>query len=288
MSSDEDYHPPLSPPRTAELLFGLGETLGTDNISAAALAQQIRSSDRVSDSIFGGGTTYTDDFLTAVEPSTAKSTFVDASYVTNLYAPRKPPSDILTTTFVSGNIPDDLSTDSGLIIDDETPTLRLRDNHDNTIDDIRTLSNIPESTEEADISMSATTVASSETMHIDAAEKVYDGAKGIWAWGKGVSVLSPFLGIAEGAASKIVTTAASGETLESVDRHVIDHIQGLDDKYLNPAISFIVQLVLSAAGNTEETMKPFIIKILTPFGLIKNTAECPELTPVPGVVVNEI
>jgi hypothetical protein len=285
MSSDEDYHPPLSPPRTAELLFGLGETLGTDNISAAALAQQIRSSDRVTGSMFGGGTTFTDDFITAVEPS-IKSNVVDTSYLTNILAPRKPPSDILTTTFVSGNIPDDLSTDSDLIIDDDSQFSRQRDNRNNSID-IRVLTNIPESIEEVDISMTTAAVPDSGTMHIDAAEKVYDVAKDVWAWGKGIIVVSPFLGVAEGIAGKVVS-AASGETLESVDRHVTDHIQGLDDKFLNPAISFIVQMVLNAAGNTEETLKPFIIKILTPFGLIKNTAENPELTPVPGVTVTPI
>jgi hypothetical protein len=129
--------------------------------------------------------------------------------------------------------------------------------------------------------MSAAAVADSDTMHVDAAEKVYGAAKDVWAWGKGVGVISPFLGLAEGVASKVVSTS-SGETLESVDRHVVDHIHGIDDKFLNPTISFIVKMVLSAAGNTEETLKPFVIKVLTPFGLIKNTAETPELTPVPG------
>ena len=54
-----------------------------------------------------------------------------------------------------------------------------------------------------------------EDMHVDAAEKVYDNVKGVWAWGKGVVVFSPFMGMAEGIAGKVVEMA--GSNLEEVD-----------------------------------------------------------------------
>ena len=120
--------------------------------------------------------------------------------------------------------------------------------------------------------------------HVDAAEKVYDTAKGVWAWGKGVGVLSPFLGLAEATASKAVSM--TGNSLESLDGAVLDQLHGLDESVLNPAIKTIVGALLNAAGGAEDFLKPVIIGILKPLGLIKDTAENPEMTPVPGVKVS--
>lgn len=50
---------------------------------------------------------------------------------------------------------------------------------------------------------------SQEPMHVDPAEKIYGTAKGVWGWGKGIIIFSPFMGIAEGIAGKIVETAGS-------------------------------------------------------------------------------
>lgn len=63
------------------------------------------------------------------------------------------------------------------------------------------------------------TSTNDETMHIDAAEKVYDTAKGVWAWGKGIVIFSPFMGIAEGMVGKFAEIA--GTTLEELDGHVM-------------------------------------------------------------------
>jgi hypothetical protein len=305
VDDEDDLHPPLSPPRTAERLFGLGDLLDTQNISAAALAQQIRHTDRTSTGFTGGTTIATDDFRSAVEPPPNSSPFrAISSAVLSRLAPPAPPSDILTTTLISNNFADDLSTDSDylhdkegddgndhfeeaisggnlnkvLVVSSEVPEITSKLN----------LSHIPESVEETDLSMSTATPSTpdEQPMHIDAAEKIYDTAKDVWTWGKGIFFVSPFLGIAEGVAGKVVSVA-TGESLESVDRVVTDQVQTLDDKIFNPAIAFIVQIVLNAAGSTEETLKPIIIKILTPFGLMKTTAENPELTPVPGVTVTQ-
>ena len=48
-----------------------------------------------------------------------------------------------------------------------------------------------------------------EPMHVDPAEKIYGTAKGVWGWGKGIIIFSPFMGLAEGIAGKIVETAGS-------------------------------------------------------------------------------
>lgn len=300
----EDFHPPVTPPRTMERLFGLGDSLDTQSISGAALAQQIRSSSRGASSFaYTGGTSIaTDDFCTAVEPPNKKpNTNIFNSTLEKIFSPH-PPSDILTTTLISNTFNDDLSTDSGYpsdLDDNETErnqTKQLRkeviftSNKKDTRKEIN--QSIPELTETSEFNMSvksapsSTVVPESEPMHVDAAEKIYDTAKDVWAWGKGVIVFSPFLGIAEGVAGKFVNIA-TGQSLETVDRAVTDQIQGLDDKVFNPAIAFIVQTVLQAAGKTEEVVKPIIIKILTPFGLMKTTAENPEVTTVSGVTVTQ-
>lgn len=53
------------------------------------------------------------------------------------------------------------------------------------------------------------TATTEEPMHMDPAEKFYDTAKGVWGWGKGIIIFSPFMGMAEGIAGKIVETAGS-------------------------------------------------------------------------------
>lgn len=114
---------------------------------------------------------------------------------------------------------------------------------------------------------------------VDAAEKVYDTAKSVWGWGKGVMVLSPFLGLAEGVASKVVSMA--GSSLDEVDDSVNSRLASLDGKYLNPAIEKLVTLLMGTFSKTEEIFKPFLMAILKPVGLIKSDAETPELTTKP-------
>lgn len=109
----------------------------------------------------------------------------------------------------------------------------------------------------------------SEPMHIDPAEKVYDTAKGVWAWGKGIVIFSPFMGLAENLAGKIVETA--GSTLAQVDSTIIDKLHGLDDGILNPAVETLVKTVMGAAHKTEDFVKPIILALLKPIGLIKDT-----------------
>lgn len=300
MSRDaEDYHPPLSPPRTAEKLFGLGD-LNTRNISAAALAQQIRSVDFTGSSavITMGATIATDSFCTAAEPPTMKRTsFSDLPRIS-----QNPPSDILATNLIWGTgSTDDLSVDSGYPLD-EGDTKLPPETSDCTVKEIVVegasdskkpdLSYIPELTEEATMEMemdspvSESLVEDQNTMQIDAAETVYDKAKDVWAWGKGLPIVSPFLGIAEGVVGKFVGIA-TGQSLDSLDRNVTDQLQIFDDAVLNPAIYRLVQVILKLSGETEKVLKPYIIQVLTPLGLIKTTAENPELTTVAGVTMTQ-
>lgn len=110
-----------------------------------------------------------------------------------------------------------------------------------------------------------------EPMHVDPAEKIYGTAKGVWGWGKGIIIFSPFMGLAEGIAGKIVETA--GSNMEDLDLAVLDKLHGLDDGILNPTINKIVGTLMGAKGSTEDFVMPILTKLLSPFGLLKDSPE---------------
>lgn len=109
--------------------------------------------------------------------------------------------------------------------------------------------------------------------HVDAAEKVYDTAKGIWAWGKGINVVKNVLELTEGGAKNIV--GMTGNTLEGLDGGITDQLHGIDDNILNPAIAVVVSHLLNFAGKAEDVVGPVVVQVLKPLGLIKESAENP-------------
>lgn len=275
----QDHHPPPSPPRAAEHLFLHG--LETQSISAAALAQQIHQSHRHS-SGWTGTSVNTDDFASAVGWMTAaddNDSFFGGAVAAQPISARS--SDTLTP-FAESDDDDDSDCYEQIFQKDV-----LSRNYDlSEVDD--------EPYQDSIMSTTATPTSKASTTptkffpteaptHVDAAEKVYDTAKGAWAWGKGVSVITPFLGLAESVAGKFAVMA--GSNLGSVDGAVVDQLHTLDEKVLNPAITAIIGAILGAAGKSEDIFKPIIIAILKPLGLIKDSAENPELTTVPGVTV---
>jgi hypothetical protein len=112
--------------------------------------------------------------------------------------------------------------------------------------------------------------------HVHAAGKVYETAKDVWGWGKGVVVFRPFLGLAESVAGKVVGIA--GSSLESIDGAINDKLLGLDEKFLDPAVCAVVTMLLGAASTTEGLIKPIITALLKPVGLLKGTDDTPETT----------
>jgi hypothetical protein len=124
-----------------------------------------------------------------------------------------------------------------------------------------------------------------QPLYVDPAEKIYGTAKGVWGWGKGIIIFSPFLGVAEGIAGKVMQTV--GSSLADVDSAVMDKLHTLDDGVLNPAIKKVVDAVMGAVMKTEKFMKPIIIVCLKPIDfMLKREPEngthendTPEVTP---------
>jgi hypothetical protein len=254
----EKSHPPVSPASGAEswLLAGLE----TSSISSSALASQLRKNSQspsFHSDISSAFSVATDDFATCLENA------------------------------------DDLSF---LSIDDENSQLKHRNfssvipelDSDSESDD--PIASLPRefstmSTKMSKVSSSTPTplppkkgpnvVLGTTDDHPDAASHVYEGAKGVWAWGKGVGIISPFLGIAEAVAGRAVKVV--GTDLEEIDGNIKPQLSKLDGK-LNPALEAVISIILGAAGKAESILKPIIVTFLKPFGLIKNGEDTPEVT----------
>ena len=122
----------------------------------------------------------------------------------------------------------------------------------------------------------SSTAPNRSSYELNPAEKVYLTAKDVWGWGKTVRVFSPFMGIAEGVAGKMVSVV--GSNLTDIDGAVTSNLTKVDDNILNPAIDAFVKIVFNAMQKTEDIVKPVIMAVLKPIGLVKNKAENPELT----------
>jgi hypothetical protein len=235
----EDSLPDAHPPMSPK---GGAESLflndlETQQISAFHLADIIHQQYRIDST-----TVATDDFVTAVGErlSPVDSSSIDVFFSSSSVDPSN-----------SSPFGKDALAHSRVLSDDSTP-------HEEHFHDTN---------------MSASSSSSTKT---DAAEKAYDTAKSVWGWGKSVTILSPFLGLAEGVASKVATMA--GTSLDSVDGSIQHQLEVLDGKYLNPAIAAIVNMLMGTVNKSEEVLKPLIQALLKPVGLIKKDAETPEVT----------
>jgi len=121
----------------------------------------------------------------------------------------------------------------------------------------------------------AAALVADEALKVDAAEIVYDKVKGFFSWGKTVPVVSFFVGASVAVAGKALDVV--GTDLSTVDGKIESELTKFDDNILNPAINAIAKVLVHVVDKSEDTIKPFIIAILTPLGMIKS--EVNESTP---------
>lgn len=257
----ESTHPSLSPASGAESLFLAG--LATANISANALAAELRRK--------------TPSFASA--RSMSERSIATDDFVSAICNPDELNSDLVgDDEFDKSNTHDvipEIDTDSDAETDEPTPEKTSRGlNFDTMPTTSVKAASVNTSMPKKDLKTPPS--SSTEEPHADVATHVYEHVKGAWDWGKGLPVVSTFLGVTEAVAGKVAETA--GTSLEQLDGDIIPQLAHLDADVLNPAIANLVGVLMNAAGKTEGTLKPIIIAILSPFGLIKNEAENPELT----------
>lgn len=237
---------PLSPPSGAESLFLAG--LSTTRLNPVALAETIKSNLRsrtssTDRSLYSSKSMVTDDFASCAEIEEDIDFMMDVSSPRRTFLPGLKEERIgdMTTPYSS--------TKYGLS-GDATPVKPA---------------------------MKSAPVTSSESapLKIDPAEVAYSKVKDVWAWGKTVPVVSFFVATTEAVASKAV--AAAGIDFATIDGKIATELGKLDSGVLNPALEAIAKILLSVADKSEGTLKPIILAILKPLGMIKS--ESNEATP---------
>lgn len=112
---------------------------------------------------------------------------------------------------------------------------------------------------------------------------VYEKAKGVWSWGKGLPVVGFAERVAEGIASKMVGIA--GTSLDEIDGAVKPQLSGLDTSYLNPAIYAVVGVVMKGVSKGDDILRPVVSLMLNTVGikLLENKKETPAAEQAPEV-----
>merc|ERR1711865_696479 len=132
--------------------------------------------------------------------------------------------------------------------------------------------------EKSSSSSSSSSTSETTTMQVDAAEIVYGKAKDIFGWSKSLPVMSFLAGVSEAVAGKALDVV--GLDLPTVDSSIESELTKFDAHILNPAITQIFKVLTNVASTSEEIVKPIIINLISPFGLIKSEANesTPEVT----------
>lgn len=97
--------------------------------------------------------------------------------------------------------------------------------------------------------------------HFDVLDHVYEGAKSAWAFGKGVVVFAPFMGLAETVAVKAVSIVTGLDSLEAVDQSILPHLKGIDKDFVDPAILKIWSLISPVVGKSEDIAKTMVAMV---------------------------
>jgi hypothetical protein len=125
-------------------------------------------------------------------------------------------------------------------------------------------------------SVDTPTVVKDSSPHYDVVDHVYEGAKTAWAMGKdvaifNVAILKPFMGVAEGVATKILSVATGVDSLDTVDKSIKPHLKGIDHDLVDPAILRLWSILGPIFGKGDEIVKGVVNMVKKP--LIKCKAE---------------
>lgn len=270
---DGDYEEPktISPPSGAESLFLAG--LDAVGISPAAISKQLQlerksPKNRLSSySKINGSTIDEDEFLSCTESASDYETDNNSFDSTNENLQSLNPQ----YSPIINNSPHSMET----IIDNNKKSKDTKNTTNRNIMQALSRTKTLEATPKKEFPVKHAfyepeTTETSEPIKIDAAEVVYGKAKDIFAWGKTVPVVSFFLGTGEAVAGKALSVV--GTDLPSLDGIIGSELTKLDGCIINPAVDTIAKVLLNVAGKSEEFVKPIIIALLSPFGMIKSEA----------------
>lgn len=90
------------------------------------------------------------------------------------------------------------------------------------------------------------------------ADQVYEGAKSAWSFGKGVRVLNPIMGLAEGVATKALSVTVGVDDLESADTLIRERLNTLDKDIVDPTIHRMWEVIGPFLEKSDGIVQSFI------------------------------
>lgn len=243
-------HEPVSPPTPAESFF-LSPVLKSDKLSAVALAAQLSSEHRrtrlnlrhsSAHSSTSALSIATDDFASACESQNLSD---DERYLDEVEF-----SDDDSSRGSIGLFANDPLLISRQSIPEET--------FEDAEDKLETMAK--KNFKSVKKVVDTTTVATTEE-HPDVSQKLYDGVKGVWDFGKGIGIVKPFLGFAEVIASKVI--GITGHNLEDVDNGIKPFLSKIDDSFVNPTVEYIMGRIISPVMTTSGSITDTIVGTVT-------------------------
>jgi hypothetical protein len=117
--------------------------------------------------------------------------------------------------------------------------------------------------------------------HFDVVENVYEGAKSVWSFGKGIIIFKPFMGVAEDAATKMLSITTGVSSLEDADKHIKSTLSGVDVEFIDPAILKLWSVLEPIVGKGDEVLKSILSIGSKKIPMIKGKEEQKEETTAP-------
>lgn len=97
-----------------------------------------------------------------------------------------------------------------------------------------------------------------EIRRYEMADQVYEKAKKAWSFGKGVSVLKPIMGLAEGVAAKAFSVTVGVDDLEKADILIRGHLNSLDKDLVDPAINRLLEVISPYVKKGDDIVQTII------------------------------
>lgn len=241
--------PPTSPPSAFEkFFFPLGQDQQAFVLAPSPLSNSNTTSNRPPRTP-EASSIHTQDFETAAEEISEHEDFDDISIERDIYK-----DDILGLATPVPRILEETE-------DPEYSHMGSRRSKKSKSAKSVSVSAAPTKTMEATKPEPTTTPTPTETpAHFDVLDHVYEGAKSAWAFGKGIVVFKPFMGIAEVVAEKALSVVGV-ESLDSVDSIVIPHLKGIDKDLIDPAILKIWSIIEPVVGKGEDIAKSMVAMV---------------------------
>jgi len=106
---------------------------------------------------------------------------------------------------------------------------------------------------------------------LDPSQHLYGGIKNVWGFGSSFILTKPFAKVTEAVAGKLLDIT-TGMEFSGVDEEVKPKLAEIDNAFLNPAISRVIEIVEPVVKKVQSIVHPVAETLLSTVGLKKNKA----------------